>query len=77
MQQGDLQDDSEELDESFSSSSDDRVLDDEVISGILCVCGAINRAHKSSCPMSSRNYPSRVLFPSNEDAPNETCCAIY
>ena len=72
VQQGDLQDDSEELDESFSSSSDDRVLDDEVISGILCVCGAINRAHKSSCPMSSRNYPSRVLFPSNEDAPNET-----
>ena len=57
MQQGDLY--------------DDRVLDDDVISGVLCTCGAINRAHKSSCPMSSRNYPSRVLFPSDEGAPSE------
>ena len=60
---------SEEIDESFSSSADDWTLEDDIISGTLCVCGAINRAHKKSCPMSSRNYPSRVLFPPSECIP--------
>ena len=32
------------------------------MSGNLCVCGALNRAHKAYCPMSSRKRSSRVLF---------------
>ena len=65
MHLDDLHCESKEFDESYSSSTDDCVLEG-IISGALCVCGAINRAHKK-CPMSSRNSSSRVLFPSDDD----------
>ena len=42
------------------------MLEDD-ISGALCVCGAMNRAQKKGCPMSSRNCCSRVLFSSDDD----------
>ena len=36
-------------------SSDDSA--DEWFSDNLCVCGASSKAHKSHCPLNSRNYP--------------------
>ena len=41
-------------------------LDDDIISGNLCICGAYSRAHKTDCPMNSRNrYRGRTLFSHN------------
>ena len=53
-------------------SSDDSVcsldggdwcFEDDIICGHLCTCGAVGRAHKRSCPLSSRHlYGGRTLF---------------
>ena len=42
-------------DESKSTSSDDSCYEDDIISSDMCVCGALGRAHKRDCPMSSRS----------------------
>ena len=48
-------------DESESTSSDDWCYEDDIISSDMCVCGALGRAHKRDCPMSSRNsFPTEV-----------------
>ena len=39
-------------------------FEDDIISGIICVCGAQSRAHKKDCPLNSRNrYVRFTLFP--------------
>ena len=38
---------------------------DEWFSDDLCVCGALNRAHKSHCPLNSQPCPSRSSASSN------------
>ena len=39
-------------------------FEDDIISGIICLCGALGRAHKKDCPLNSRNrYAGRTLFP--------------
>ena len=48
-------------DESESTSSDDWCYEDDIISSDMCVCGALGRAHKRDCPMSSRSsLPTEV-----------------
>lgn len=47
---------------SLDDSGDEWLDDEDLMSGSLCLCGALNRAHKAFCPMSSRNRSSRVLF---------------
>ena len=42
-------------DESESTSSDDWCYEDDIISSDMSVCGALGRAHKRDCPMSSRS----------------------
>lgn len=54
---------------SADESSDERLHDDDLISGSLCECGALNRAHKTYCPMNIRNRSGRVLFPPKDDLP--------
>ena len=57
----------EEMSSGFSTdaSLDEWYLDDDIISGALCTCGADGRAHKKDCPMNSRKrHPGRALFPS-------------
>lgn len=56
-------------DSSADESSDDWLHDNDLISGGLCLCGAMNRAHKSFCPMNSRNRSSRILFGGNSAVP--------
>ena len=47
-----------------ASSESDWCFEDDIISGNVCTCGAISRAHKTDCPLSSRNrYVGRTLFP--------------
>ena len=48
-------------DESESTSNDDWCYEDDIISSDMCVCGALGRAHKRDCPMSSRSS-----FPTEE-----------
>ena len=39
-------------------------FEDDIISGIICLCGALGRAHKKDCPLNSRNrYAGCTLFP--------------
>ena len=39
-------------------------FEDDIISGNLCLCGALGRAHKKECPLNSRNrYAGCTLFP--------------
>ena len=39
-------------------------FEDDIISGNLCLCGALGRAHKKECPINSRNrYAGCTLFP--------------
>ena len=48
-------------DESESTSSNDWCYEDDIISSDMCVCGALGRAHKRDCPMSSRSgLPTEV-----------------
>ena len=48
-------------DESESTSSDDWCYEDDIISSDMCVCGALGRAHKRDCPISSRSgLPTEV-----------------
>ena len=48
-------------DESDSTSNDDWCYEDDIISSDMCVCGALGRAHKRDCPMSSRSgLPTEV-----------------
>ena len=56
-------------DSSVDDSHDEWLHDEDLMSGSLCVCGALNRAHKAYCPMSSRNRSSRVLFGADNVAP--------
>ena len=42
-------------DESVSTSNDDWCYEDDIISSVMCVCGALGRAHKKDCRMSSRS----------------------
>ena len=37
------------------TSADDWCYEDDIISSDMCVCGALGRAHKRNCPMSSRS----------------------
>ena len=39
----------------MSTSNDDWCYEDDIISSVMCVCGALGRAHKRDCPMSSRS----------------------
>ena len=50
-------------------SGDKWLHDNGLISGSLCVGGALNRAHKIYCPMNSRNRSSRVLFDADDAVP--------
>ena len=43
-----------QTDESDTTSADDWCYEDDIISSDMCVCGALGRAHKRDCPMSSR-----------------------
>ena len=45
---------------------------DEWFSDDLCFCGASNRAHKSHCPLNSRNYPSLDLLAADDPLPPQT-----
>ena len=49
-------------DESESTSSDDWCYEDDIISSDMCVCGALGRAHKRDCPMSSRSGLSTEVY---------------
>ena len=56
---------SESGNESIDDLSDSS-MSEEVLIGI-CVCGAVGRAHKRSCPLSLRNRkPGRTLFPASD-----------
>ena len=48
-------------------SGDEWLHDEDLMNGSLCVCGALNRAHKACCPMNSRNRSSRVLFDADKN----------
>ena len=51
-------------DGSVASSESDWDFVEEIISMNACTCGTLGRAHKTNCPMSSRNrYASHTLFP--------------
>ena len=56
-------------DSNVDELSDEWMLDDDLISGSLCVCGSLNRAHKAYCPMNSRNRSIRVLFGADDVLP--------
>ena len=56
-------------DSNVDELSDEWMQDDDLISGSLCVCGSLNRAHKAYCPMNSRNRSSRVLFGADDVLP--------
>ena len=56
-------------DSSLDDSGDEWLNDEDLMSGSLCLCGALSRAHKAYCPMSSRNRSSRVLFGADNKAP--------
>ena len=44
-------------------------FEDDIISGIICLCGAQGRAHKKECPLNSRNrYIGCTLFPKASSA---------
>ena len=54
---------------SVISEESDWCFEDDIISGNVCTCGAISRAHKKDCPLSSRNrYGGRALFPNPSSA---------
>ena len=39
-------------------------FEDDIISGIICLCGAQGRAHKKECPLNTQNrYVGCTLFP--------------
>ena len=42
-------------DSSLDDSGDEWLDDEDLMSGRLCLCGGLNRAHKAYCHMSSRN----------------------
>ena len=48
--------------DSSVDESGDAWQHNDLISGSLCMCGALNCAHKTYCPMNSRNRSSHVLF---------------
>ena len=44
-------------------------FEDDIISGNICMCGALGRAHKKDCPLNSRNrYVGCTLFPKASSA---------
>ena len=49
-----------------SESSDDEGLFEDIVSGMVCTCGASDRAHNKTCPLNPRNlysgFSGRVLF---------------
>ena len=46
-----------------SLNSGDWCFEDDIICGRSCTCGAVGRAHKRDCPLSSRHlYGGRTLF---------------
>ena len=49
-------------DESESTFSDDWCYEDDIISSEMCICGALGRAHKRDCPMSSRSGLPTELY---------------
>ena len=52
-------------------------FEDDIISGNICVCGALGRAHKKDCPLNSRNhYIGCTLFPkaSSDDSGKKDSC---
>ena len=50
-----------QTDVSDSTSADDWCHEDDIISSDICVCGALGRAHKRYCPMSSRcSLPTEI-----------------
>ena len=52
------------LDGSVASSEGDWDSEEEILGMSTCTCGTLSQAHKTDCPMSSRNrYPSCTLFP--------------
>ena len=47
----------------LSSEDSDRCFGDDIICGRLCTCGAVGRAYKRDCPLSSRHlYGGCTLF---------------
>ena len=53
-----------------STANDSWCFEDDIISGNLCLCGALGQAHKKECPLNSRNrYAGCTLFP-NADCDN-------
>ena len=58
--------DGAQLSEGSVSSDDNDTFEDDIISGMVCTCGASGRAHNKACPLNPRNlYPGstgRVLF---------------
>ena len=59
------------LEEHAASSDSDWCYKDDILRHIECTCGAISRAHKKDCPLSSRNrYVGCTLFAKTE---SQTC----
>ena len=62
-------------DESESTSNDDWCYEDDIISSDMCICGALGRAHKRDCPMSSRSgLPTEVY---STDSRFSQSCSLW
>ena len=51
-------------------------FEDDIVSGNICLCGALGRAHKKDCPLNSRNlYVGYTLFPkaSSAECDKDSC----
>ena len=52
--------------EGSESSDDEGLFEDNIVSGMVCTCGASGRAHNKTCPLNPRNlhsgFSGRVLF---------------